>query len=201
MLQRRKVMVMSRVQSVGDDDEVPVNKGGRPSGTEFDPWVPEHHAEYKPERLYTRSTNKHDHSVKNDVRMPPGIHAMVSEVVDKVPGYRSMADFYRDAVVHRMRWWLERDMELTPILKYRLDMELWLADLDQLQQIMELGENLTSTNRELLERAATSRNVWVLGKTIQGVEDRAEELGQPYEGQLRELAKEYRKRMKEMGDG
>lgn len=199
---------MAKLRSVGNGDD-PGDPGdggtehkrkrGRPSGDEFDPWNVESKVEYQDDRLYTRSTNKFDHSVRSDVRTPPAIHAIISQIVEQVPGYRSIADFYRDATIHRMKWWMDRDMALTPEMETQKNMELWLAELNQLKLMMDLTDSIMSEHRELLDRAEKTKDQWVLGKTIQGIEERAEMMGEPFTEQLRGIASEYRKRLKGMG--
>ena len=65
--------------------------------------TPEH--QYDPARIYTRSTNKFDHSTPLTVGFPREVLALVGKIVSSgVWGeYRSNQDFVRDAVVHRLQ--------------------------------------------------------------------------------------------------
>lgn len=74
--------------------------------------------EYSADRFYTDATDKHGVSAKMQITIPPSLHGEISELIASrnVPNYRTMADFGRDAVFHRLKY-LEQHYELTPALE------------------------------------------------------------------------------------
>ena len=108
----------ARAKAQGDQGQGEQGQGDQGGGTggethdadqdwekEWESWMatPEH--QYDPARIYTRSTNKFDHSTPLTVGFPREVLALVGKIVSSgVWGeYRSNQDFVRDAVVHRLQ--------------------------------------------------------------------------------------------------
>lgn len=66
--------------------------------------------EYNINERYVRSTNGHDHSSQVRVSFPPTMIGCVREVMEVVPEYRTVEDFIRDAVVHRLQFFFDTPM-------------------------------------------------------------------------------------------
>lgn len=183
---------------VGDGGE----KGrppGKPSGT-FDPWDTERGYEYNPDHFYTRSTNKHDHSVDLRFKLPPHIGSMLSEIVDskRFPALRSVNDFCRDAVIHRLHYLNEQIANGK--FERGLSLEMRLARLAQQQQEIQSLEAIVQTHASALEMAYNSHDKAVLHEVLSYLEDDVSVVREPYRNQLRELGKQYRQRAANMKD-
>lgn len=72
--------------------------------TGFDPFLGYDPTEYDANKTYTRSTNKHDHSITVNVNMPREYQSIIGTFVkdDAYPGYTSVQAFIRDAIFHRV---------------------------------------------------------------------------------------------------
>ena len=59
---------------------------------------------YNPNAYYTQASDKKGHSAKMGVKIPVTIAGEVGVVVssDKIPEYRTVQDFIRDAIIHRL---------------------------------------------------------------------------------------------------
>ena len=109
-----------------------------------DPWALAQSG-YSKDKIYTRSTNGHDHSETLYVKLSPALMAVVSECVEKVGEYRTKADVVRDALVHRMRdvqgWMQDPDhINLQPV-----DTEVRMAELERTLANMSYWDSLIET--------------------------------------------------------
>lgn len=75
----------------------------------FDPsqfaehWETEGHG-YSPNKPYIKSTDGHGNSELVNVKVPPTVKAIVAGIVGRNGWYRSVPDFFRDAVMHRIHF-------------------------------------------------------------------------------------------------
>lgn len=174
------------------------SKGGRPSGKAIeDLWGLDAGHQYDPDQFYTRSTNKHDHSFRLELRIPPYVQGLMAEAVDHIPLYRSMADMARDAIVHRLH--ILGPEWLTPNSIAQLDLEMRLTRIEQRKVRLDFMAEMLNGHRDVLERAYEAKDAEELSNALADTEDDIEALGEPYKGKLQELAKEYRARLKGMG--
>lgn len=147
---------------------------------EWESWMatPEH--EYDPARVYTRSTNKFDHSTPLTVGFPREVLALVGKIVSSgVWGeYRSNQDFVRDAVVHRLQA-RARDLE-DQTFEYRLMIERVQCILDQRAADMRALDKMAESLEELGDRAAEDGNWANLREVIRQTEILADQIGGPW---------------------
>lgn len=191
---------MTQLRVVGDDGDGDDGKRGpgRPAQPEFDPWATDEGHSYSVFEFYTRSTNKFDHSKDVRAAIPPTIHANVMALVnsDRFGKYKSIADFVRDAMVHRLRTineWI-KDEELARVLTIEERICLAQADEEQLDSIEELMTQYSN----LMERHTKNGDSVRLAKKIAEVEDWAFYLTPPHLEQANELAAKYRLQLKMM---
>lgn len=62
---------------------------------------------YSPDTIYTRSTDGHGHYEQlRNVKVSPAVYAVLSEMLARgdLPDYRTVADFVRDALLHRLHY-------------------------------------------------------------------------------------------------
>jgi hypothetical protein len=77
--------------------------------------------EYSADRFYVDATDGRGHSEKVHAALPPGIHSQLGALIAgrTVPTYRTMADFVRDAIIHRLHW-MDENYEITEELQDEL---------------------------------------------------------------------------------
>lgn len=63
---------------------------------------------YDPMKVYTTSTNRHDHRTQMRVNMPPDMLRAINMLASMVPQFGSPAGVVRDAVVHSLQHWAQR---------------------------------------------------------------------------------------------
>jgi len=142
---------------------------------------------YDPNAKYLRATNRNDHSVVERVHLPKEVVAAVSSAVGWDDGYKTNADFIRDAIIHHL-WatWtkmgvsVKRDGfgERLEILTLAAIMDQQRIDAAMLRSnIDELDEHVTQ---------ALDHNDIVDAKLLlAGYRMMAETIREPYRGQLR----------------
>lgn len=150
--------------------------------------------DYSVDELYVKGTDKQGHSEQPKVRMAPHLWAEVCALVasGKI-GYKTPHDLVRDAVYHRLHYWREK----MPELDWRdFDVAEALAASERMTAAdLERDALLESTRQQL--QNALERKAW--GRVNQGIEFVEEVaagvLDEPWHGELRGLAEEYRQRM------
>ena len=140
--------------------------------------TPEH--QYDPARIYTRSTNKFDHSTPLTVGFPREVLALVGKIVSSgVWGeYRSNQDFVRDAVVHRLQTMAAQLGDET--FEYRLMIERVQCILDQRAADMRALDKMAESLEEIGDRAAEDGNWANLREIIRQTEILADQIGGPW---------------------
>lgn len=112
-----------------------------------DPWALAQTG-YSPDKIYTRSTNGHDHSETLWVKVSPALMACIGEAIEKVAGYRSKADVVRDALIHRMHQandWMNTGINMGPV-----DVEVRMAELEQMRANRAYWTSLIETLEQTL---------------------------------------------------
>lgn len=108
--------------------------------------------DYDPDAIYTRSTNKFDHSSVMHTPFPRQVVSMIQAIVSSnlIPEYRTPHDFIRNAVIHQ----LHREQERFEQLPAALTLERMAAWVDQ--QEAEVA-NLDRITEDYIERMRTYR--------------------------------------------
>lgn len=130
-----------------------------------DPWALATNG-YAKDKIYTRSTNGHDHSETLYVKISPALAAVIAEAIDKVDSYRSKADVVRDALIHRMHevneWVLAGDhVNLQPV-----DVEVRMAEIQDIKAKRgywnALISELDDTLNELVKEGDYETAAWLM---------------------------------------
>lgn len=180
---------------VGDSNEPP--KSGRPSG-EFDPWDTEKGQSYSLDRFYTRSTNKHDHSAEGKFRLPPHIQSAIAQIVDskQFPHLRSIQDFYRDSVIHRLHYLNQLIQDGR--LEKQLSLEMRACRVDEMRREVEDLKSVVDRHMQNLELAGSMKDAQAISDSLALLEDDLPSVREPYRAMLKELARKFRQELKDM---
>lgn len=170
---------------------------GRPSG-EFDPWDTEKGQSYSADRFYTRSTNKHDHSAEGKFRLPPQIQAQIAQIVEskRYPQLRSIQDFYRDSVIHRLHYLNEQIGD--DRLDKQLSLEMRACRVDEMRREVEDLKDIIDNHTNNLELAMSMKDGQAISDSLALLEDDLPAVREPYRAMLKDLAKRYRRELKDM---
>lgn len=131
--------------------------------------------DYDPDAIYTRSTNKFDHSSTMHTPFPRQVISMVQAIVSSnlVPEYRTPHDFIRNAVLHQLHREADRFEQITPALTIER-MASWVD-----QQRAEVA-NLDKITEDYIDRMRTyrERERWeALAQLVPKAETVAEQFG------------------------
>lgn len=130
---------------------------------DFDPFAPETGEEYSPEKFYTKAYDKRGHAETlrygpgphDTLKVPPWVHAFVSDLRAKCPMFRNNQDVFRDAMIHYLRMRQEQfRVEMPASWHEQVDQLVAIAEIERAQTIRLLHEeNLVMMESDL--RAAT----------------------------------------------
>jgi hypothetical protein len=146
---------------------------------------------YDKNSFYTNGGNRGDNEVKS-IRLPMSTIAKIGEMIASrdVPAYKTEADFYRDAIVHRLHDVAEMRkngdlLQFVNIQTMASRVAMRRDDMASLNQLVmsyeeAMGEALRMEDKPLLET--------LLGEA----ENDIEELRPTYQFKLRDIIKRYR---------
>lgn len=161
-----------------------------------DPWETVDANTYSPDQVYTRSVDGRGHSVNTQTKMSPEIAGEIAALVASgvVPEYRTAQDFHRDAAIHRLKYWADR--EGAGGLERRLTIEMIRSKTEQaLTEMTELQEMVDAKTRAI--DAATKLEDWDhLARIIDAAEDEAEVIREPYRGKLMKVVEKAKSALK-----
>lgn len=132
---------------------------------------------YDPDSFYTASTDEKGHGRVMSLRVPPVMQGMVSEIVNshEYPAIRSVADFFRDAAIHRLHY-LKSEMQASSVLMADIEREVQRAELARIKNRLDEDRRLINdVNEQLAECAATGD-----AETFEYVADLALGLAEPF---------------------
>lgn len=160
---------------------------GRPKKTNL--WSTQR-GEYSPANFYVAASDSKGHDQFVRMRVPPNIAGEVASLVAsrKLPVYKTASDFYRDAVIHRLRYLLDNNMIAAQI---RDSMTEAIAALELERMLNEsLGFHSTVARiQATIEQHKDS--IASTPKLLKKLRDAADKLPNPYRrqvlGQLRKL--------------
>lgn len=109
---------------------------------------------YDPMKVYTTSTNRHDHRTQMRVNMPPDMLRAITMLASMVPQFGSPAGVVRDAIVHSLQHWAQRldgfiDAEVVNAINFTT-MNTVLASM---KEAIEERRRVVSEIDELLDTA------------------------------------------------
>lgn len=165
----------------------------------FDAWDVDDPKTYSIDKIYTEAIDK-KHNAGEAVRAKVrSSHVeMMAMIVAKnwVPEYNTVQDFIRDAIYHRMHFWSERitDGELRRVVTE----EGTRLALERFERQMIEGEELVTSSKRVLERAAKVRDIQILESTLTEIGERLETARTPYLEDLQKLYREYGRKCQEL---
>lgn len=109
---------------------------GAGSGAEYDVFALVENG-YRSERFYCKTTDRHHHGVKIQVRVPEGLDSQMHAAVAEVAEYKTIHDLVRDAVVHRLEF-LQKHYNLGEGARRTLELERMMADGERRAQEAEV---------------------------------------------------------------
>lgn len=146
-------------------------------------------ADYSTHEFYTRATNKHDHSIPASVRLDPTIAAEINALVasGQIPHYRTMSDFIRDAVYHRMHF-LSHELNVGDEgLRGLLAREREQMRLEQARARIEGIEQTLATCQANINDARARDDAWLLEETRGSLTRLVDALNEPYRAKARAM--------------
>jgi hypothetical protein len=123
-------------------------------------------AEYSADRFYVDATDGRGNREKVQITIPPSLYHELGNMMAArtVPDYRTMADFFRDAAIHRLHYLKENDFELTPaqlnmlaILRSSSELQAEKKVLDVLNENVENYRTLLAGSNQLEKRVLRDR--------------------------------------------
>lgn len=205
--------------NVSDIEAQRRKKGGRPSGLGYDPAEGEEYATptlerdraaadpesdvfaqvgvrgYSEHRFYIRSTDAKGHGEHLRVRVPQGIEAQVYGAVRDVPEYRTVQDFARDAMVHRLEY-LQKRYSLSDDGRRTLELERWQADSEK------RSAEITTMTSAVVDVAAKLADAWdaedfsLFAQELGEAEEQVDWLRDPYKSRMLRVIEEWKRKGK-----
>lgn len=152
-------------------------------------------SDYAPSKFYCSASDDHGHSRVVRFDAPPSLAGQVAELIAEraFPVYRSAADFYRDAIHHRLRYLADADINprlaasLRESLEWREVENTVEADEQQFKRYVKIRSDITSVINGM--RKAELPPAFVEGH-ISKYRERIEQLPDPYRTRLLNLLEE-----------
>lgn len=143
---------------------------------------------YDETRMYTGSQDDHGHSAQVRVNFPKNLAAQLQRVIadGRIPEYKSLNDFVRDAIVHRVHKvgkWLDNGDLLQEV-----HVGLLLAEQQQIKQQKVDAQLYLNALRENLTDAKTRGRTEFLKQMVRKAREAADTLPEDFQDELeREL--------------
>jgi hypothetical protein len=153
--------------------------------------------EYNPDSIHIRASDENGHSWKGRIILPKHWPGWIEAIVQAplFPEYRTIADFIRDAVYHRLHHWGTNPTRPLDIgLQHRLSLERMqnrlAASRDFSNQVSVFVTEMDNTCQELQR----SRDHNGLARLLDEVEDEVRaNFSPPYDGEVLERITYWRK--------
>lgn len=122
----------------------------------FDPWefVDEGY-----EQFFMASSNKWNHGVQVNTRMPPETKASMTKLVEsKETPYKTIQDFIKDAVTKNFLWWQKKGVLVGPEWQEYVQLEVAAGQDEWRRRQEEARRTVIESSKERLERALMVRD-------------------------------------------
>lgn len=172
------------------------DRGGDSSRAERDVFALVDGKGYRADRFYNKSTDSNGHGEKITVRVPQGIDSQVHAAVREIPEYRSLQDFIRDAIVHRLEY-IQKHYELGDGARRFVELQRMEADMERITSEVETMTNAVERVKVSLETAYASRDWGLMKEAMETAEEMLEWMREPYRGRLSELVVDWKLRVKD----
>lgn len=157
-----------------------------------------HDDAYDPNEIYLGGAkDQQGHSTNIRAKIPDNWAGSIAEVVgsDDWPEYRTMTDFYRDAIYHRMRWASRhRNRQISPRAKTLIALAQADAAIAYAALIRETNENLVRGAERILANLVSDGNQLALREVIKELEVNLDKMSDPYRSELARLIETYERR-------
>lgn len=165
-----------------------------------DPFAGDNAGGYSKDKFYTRSTDAKGNSETKYMKVSPVILGAVGELVAsrKIAAYRTEADFFRDAAVHRL-------MDINEKIKDgrlldTVNRTVMLSRVaDRQTELTELSM-LIDQHRESMQMCYEQKDKPLLRELLEDAEADIEQLRPTYQARLRNLIVEFREKYKSLED-
>lgn len=148
---------------------------------------------YSEDRFYTKSSDQRGHSQMLRVWLPQGIDAQVYAAVNDIPQYRTVQDFVRDAIVHRLEY-LQKRYKISKAMQRLLDLERSRAESER------RSAEVDTMTAAIDEVAAALTKTWEAGdyalfaQEIDEAEALIDQLRDPYQQRLSKMVGDWKRR-------
>lgn len=159
-----------------------------------DPFTPE--GTISPDEIYTRSTDQKGHFREIRVLVPPELHAQLHQIAHdpRLPGYRSAADFARDALVQRGAYWADHleDPELLRVVSA----EAIRCRAERIAVEMDTWEEIIAKFQASYDRARTHGSDFKMNEVVLEIERTLNQqtVDPAFAGQLRRIVDDHARR-------
>jgi hypothetical protein len=149
---------------------------------------------YSPHHLYTGSTDGKGNSHEVRVRIPPTVAGQIASMIEQraVPGYRTGADFVRDAIIHRLKFLVDEMVDNPKVLR-GVKGELSLAALQRMSEEISRHEEQVQQLRDGLKRASDNGNEQYLREAVGYAWDVVEGMEEPWKSRAVEEIRKWEK--------
>lgn len=164
-------------------------------GGEYDPFKLERAEPYSPDKFYTASTNKNDHSAKTTLYSPPNDIAAISNLIAlrTFPQYKNYQDFVRDACHHRLEYLADKAND--PRWQKYADERRHMIQMGELEREMQDRADELKQAEKMLQQATEIEDRVMLEDVLNRLEIRIEALREPYRTNLYNMCVKAKKKL------
>lgn len=148
---------------------------------------------YAINREYTRSRDNNQNFITIHLKVPETFAGQLGDIVGKVPGIKTLADFYRSAGVHRAHYHAHKDHN--PQMLHSIEQEMWACDIDMMRVEREGLEANILSYKELMQGLVQSSDWLALAHMIKRGLDASATVRHPYSERIMEEAREWERRL------
>lgn len=153
---------------------------------------------YDPNQVYIGgSKDAQGHATNIRAKIPDTWMGSIGEIVNSPdwPEYRSVQDFYRDAIYHRMRWASRQpDRTTSPRVAKLMAIASGTAALDYHNMITTASKEYIDQASKTLQNLVANGNQLALREAIKELESTLDLIEEPYRSELARLLETYERR-------
>ena len=149
--------------------------------------------EYSVYKFYVNATDSHHHSTKISFVVPPHIVAQIGQIVQsgKIPAYKTLEDFIRDSINHRLKFLLDHHLNLlSESEREALARELLIAQMERDQEISSSQQEMIEKFKQSMRDAIERGDYTTLKKHLLSGRDVLNNCGEPFHSRLRSVLDE-----------
>lgn len=143
--------------------------------------------QYDEDKFYTHSTDGNGHYERiPQTKIRPSLEAMIAAVMAAYPEYKSVGDFVRDALLHRVVYLQRNKAELYAKLQPLIRRDVQRQDMAREQVEFATWEQYNEELRDLIARVVQAQNWAKAGEWLQNAQELLDSGAVP-EGLAKEL--------------